>query len=201
MGKAMSLMVRASQRFNAETRAHRVLEKQTQSINPKAAPKYEANIRELERNLEEIPDLVEKMNRKDANHDDRLKKVFVSSKTEIIENTNREAIDTDKPLPLDRKTPENFEYGYKESDKVPRGKVSMRNVLEFLSDNHTNPQEFTASKIAADYHLKEEYVKDILENYKMLSLHIGDPKNFKQLKRDFDMPMIEGKRIAKKSEA
>lgn len=48
MGKAMSMVARKANRFNVENRAHRVLERE----KPTPAPKYESNLRDMERTLE-----------------------------------------------------------------------------------------------------------------------------------------------------
>lgn len=48
MGKVMSVVSRQINRFNVENRAHRVLERD----KPVPAPKYESNIRDMERTME-----------------------------------------------------------------------------------------------------------------------------------------------------
>lgn len=48
MGKVMSVVSRKINRFNVENRAHRILERE----KPVAAPKYEANLRDMERTME-----------------------------------------------------------------------------------------------------------------------------------------------------
>lgn len=48
MGKVMSVVARKANRFNVENRAHRVLERE----KPVPAPKYESNLRDMERTLE-----------------------------------------------------------------------------------------------------------------------------------------------------
>lgn len=47
MGKVMSMVARKANRFNVENRAHRVLERE----KPTPAPKYESNLRDMERTL------------------------------------------------------------------------------------------------------------------------------------------------------
>lgn len=70
-----------------------------------------------------------------------------------------------RPLPLDRKHVEEFEYGTKEPANVPIGKVTLRMALEFLTKHQNDPKEFTVKKIADDYSLSEEKVgKFILKN-------------------------------------
>lgn len=48
MGKVMSVAARKANRFNVENRAHRVLERE----KPIPAPKYESNLRDMERTLQ-----------------------------------------------------------------------------------------------------------------------------------------------------
>lgn len=48
MGKVMSVVSKKMNRFNVENRAHRVLEME----KPVAAPKYESNLRDMERTME-----------------------------------------------------------------------------------------------------------------------------------------------------
>lgn len=190
--KLRSLVVRAAQRFNAESRAHRVLDKQKEKPSP--APKYEANVRELERTLTENPELIQKLSRKDAPLDDRLKKIYVKSETEILQ----EGGTSERPLPLNRKTPEEFKFGYMESEKVPRGKISMRSVLEMLNEHQLDAEKGTAAKFSTDYKVKESYIQDILTHYKMLSVHVNNPKMVKLPPKVKEMEMLEGEQIARK---
>lgn len=192
--KLRSLVVRAAQRFNAESRAHRVLDKQ--EVRP--APKYEANVRQLEKTLSENPELIQKLSQKNATLDDRLKKVYVTSETEIIRSSEiPEGESSERPLPLNRKTPEEFEFGYMESEKVPRGKLSMRSVLEMLNEHQLNAENATAAKFSTEYKVKESYIEDILSHYKVLSLVVNDPK-MRKMPVAKETPMIEGEQIEKK---
>lgn len=101
MGKVMSVMVRTANRFNVEQRAQKVISQD----KPKAAPKFDYNIRELEEvkrgkfslkisdEYEIIPivilylafpELKETLEKKDSALDDRLKKVFVTSTDSVV---------------------------------------------------------------------------------------------------------------------
>lgn len=195
--KLRSLVIRTAQRFNAESRAHRVLDKQ-QAGEVRPAPKYEASVRELERTLSENPEIIQKLSQKNAPLDDRLKKVYVTSETEILPNPESSNIESlERPLPLNRKTPEEFEFGYMESQKVPRGKISMRNVLEMLNEHQLDAENATAVKFSKQYKVKESYIQDILSHYRMLSVHIGDPKIKKLPKTPREM-LLEGESIRNK---
>ncbi|XP_063705050.1 protein NDUFAF4 homolog [Culicoides brevitarsis] len=180
------LVVRAAQRFNAESRAHKVIDK-IKAGDVRPAPKYEAAVRQLEQTLEQNPGLIEKLSKKDAPLDDRLRQVYVTSQREIIEPEQT----SDRPLPLSRTTPEEFDFGYLEPQKVPRGKIAMRDVLQMLNEHQMDPEEGTAAKFSEKYKVKESYIEDILKHYKVLSVHISDPK-MKKLTPQKELPLVQG---------
>uniref|UniRef100_A0A336MI24 CSON012648 protein n=1 Tax=Culicoides sonorensis TaxID=179676 RepID=A0A336MI24_CULSO len=198
--KLKSLFIRAAQNFNIESRAHRVLDKQKAGeIRP--APKYEANIREMERVLTENPEYIKKLSQKDTPLDDRLKNVYVKSETEIIRNPEKpEGESTARPLPVSRTTPEDFEFGYLESEKVPRGKIAMRSVLEMLNKHQLNPESSSSAEFSNQYKVKEEYINDILTHFRLLSVHVNDPKMRAIPGRKPDQ-IMEGKKIKKQIES
>lgn len=196
--KLRGLVIRAAQRFNAESRAHRVLDKQ-KAGEVRPAPKYEANVRELERTLSENPELIKKLSEKNTPLDDRLKKVYVTSESHIVQNperTEEEVDSSERPLPLNRKTPEDFEFGYLESEKVPRGKISMRSVLEMLNEHQLDAEKGTAAKFSQEYKVKESYIQDILTHYRVLALQVNDPK-FAKLPKTKEQQLLEGELIEK----
>lgn len=64
-----------------------------------------------------------------------------------------------RPLPLERKQVEEFEYGTKEPDKVPVGKITLRTALEVITRHQNNPKEFTVKKMSEEVSLPEEKVR------------------------------------------
>lgn len=64
----------------------------------------------------------------------------------------------EKQLPLDRRTTEDYEFGYLEPEKVPIGRCTLRQALKFIADHQTEPTVWTAGKIAEDYKMKPELV-------------------------------------------
>ncbi|EDV94749.1 protein NDUFAF4 homolog [Drosophila grimshawi] len=179
MGKAMSMVARKANRFNVENRAHRVLERE----KPTPAPKYESNLRDMERTLELDPTFVDKLNRKDASLDTRLKDVYVTSKDQFIQRVLERQAAADKldskllrKLPLERTTPDDFEYGYLEPIRVAIGRCTLRQALQFINDHQLDPEEWTAKRIAEQYKLKEAHVDNILHYFKTFSVYIPDQK-------------------------
>jgi NADH dehydrogenase [ubiquinone] 1 alpha subcomplex assembly factor 4 len=75
MGKVMSVISRQANRFNVENRAQKIISQD----KPKPAPKFSQNIKDLERVLEDYPEVVEEQSKKHLKLDDNLKSVFVTS--------------------------------------------------------------------------------------------------------------------------
>lgn len=75
---------------------------------------------------------------------------------------------------MSRKHVGQFEYGFQEPDpsKVSKGKCTLRQAVQFISDHQEKPGEWTAEKIASEFKLKQESVNDILEHFRMFSVHI-----------------------------
>ncbi|XP_055906918.1 protein NDUFAF4 homolog [Eupeodes corollae] len=170
MGKVVSKMGRAINRFNVENRAHRVLERD----KPTAAPKFDSNIQDLKRALELDPMLVEKLNKKDSHLDDRLKNVYVTSEDRYIDYDLKRPQSDDRTLPLDRKIVEDFEYGFKEPVRVTPGRCTLRQAMKFITDHQGDPNLWTPKKIAADYKIKEEVVEKIVSHFMSFQIYIPD---------------------------
>lgn len=49
-----------------------------------------------------------------------------------------------------------FALGYKDVDRVPPGKVSLLQAINFISKHQTNPEEWTIEKIAEENKIKPD---------------------------------------------
>ncbi|XP_068625074.1 protein NDUFAF4 homolog [Battus philenor] len=174
MGALVSRAIRPIKSFNIENRAHRIISKE----KPSPAPKYDSTVEDLKRTLKAVPDLDEKLDKKDNALDERLKTVYVTSHGRPEDDITREKIkqNPNRPLPQDRKQVEDFEMGWKEPERIPYGRTTLRNTLEFLESHQLNPEEVTASKIAFEYKLKQEDVESILKYFKALEIYLPETK-------------------------
>ncbi|XP_016996878.1 protein NDUFAF4 homolog [Drosophila takahashii] len=179
MGQVVSMVARRANRFNAENRAHRILERE----KPTPAPKFDSNLRDMERTLELDPKFVDKLNMKDSSLDGRLKNVYVTSQDRFIKRVQeRQAAEAaadkaeQRPLPLERKTPDDQEYGYLEPTRISPGHCTLRQALKFINDHQLDPESWPAKKIANDYKLKEPLVENILHYFKTFNMYIPDQK-------------------------
>ncbi|XP_037729854.1 protein NDUFAF4 homolog [Drosophila subpulchrella] len=179
MGQVVSMVARRLNRFNVENRAHRILERE----KPTPAPKFDSNLRDMERTLELDPKFVDKLNLKDSSLDGRLKNVYVTSQDRFIKRVQeRQAAEAaadkaeQRPLPLERKTPDDFEYGYLEPTRISAGHCTLRQALKFINDHQLDPENWPANKIANEYKLKEPLVENILHYFKTFNMYIPDQK-------------------------
>lgn len=67
--------------------------------------------------------------------------------TENIKNT--------KPMPQNRFR-ETFPLGFKESERIPPGRVSLVQAMKLLSDQQSSPAEWTVDRIASEYKIKSQ---------------------------------------------
>uniref|UniRef100_A0A7G3ALM9 Uncharacterized protein n=1 Tax=Lutzomyia longipalpis TaxID=7200 RepID=A0A7G3ALM9_LUTLO len=171
MGQVGSMISRRANRWNAENRAHKIIGKD----KPTPAPKYSSNLREIQEALKITPDLVEKLSKKDAGLDDRLKQVYVTSETTIVQN-DPETQNIDRPLPSDTKRVEDFEFGHKEPKNVRHGRVTLRQASQFLGDYQRDQTEWTVEKIAQHYNLPVNTVDAIVTHFRPFQIYIPDPK-------------------------
>ncbi|XP_055325877.1 protein NDUFAF4 homolog, partial [Sitodiplosis mosellana] len=88
-----------------------------------------------------------------------------------------ENLKTDKPLPISRST-DYFALGYKESNKVPPGRVSLLQAINFITKHQQQPEVWTIEKIAEENKIKPEVAKDIIDHFRAFEVHMS--KNVEQ---------------------
>lgn len=64
----------------------------------------------------------------------------------------------DRPLPTCRSIVEEFEYGHKEPENVPFGKITLKNAMYFIGQHQMDPKKYNSVNIAEKYKLSEETV-------------------------------------------
>lgn len=82
--------------------------------------------------------------------------------------------DPDKPLPINRTTVEEYEFGHLEPRTVTKGRCTLRQAVQFIGNHQTDPQQWTSAKIAEYYNMKEPLVRNILDHFKSFEVHLPD---------------------------
>ncbi|XP_059472636.1 protein NDUFAF4 homolog [Neocloeon triangulifer] len=160
--------------FNVENRAHRVISRD----KPKPAPRYPADERELERIVKEHPEVLLEQTKKLTDLDKRLKTVFVVSHDP--EHDVKQQPSSNRPLPVARNSPQRPEFGFEEPAEVAPGKVTLKNVLQFIYDHQTDPLKWSKENIAKQYKLEAECVENILANFRPLLVLVPEGKKGKK---------------------
>ncbi|XP_050671549.1 protein NDUFAF4 homolog [Leptidea sinapis] len=194
MGALLSRALRPLKSFNIENRAHRVISKE----KPQPAPRYPSTIEDIQRVEETVKNIDDILERKDPGLDDRLKNVYVTSQGRPEDDITREVRQQriNRPLPQNTKAVEEFDFGLKEPDKVPYGRTTLRQAIEYISSHQMNPQEVTAAKVAFEYKLKEEDAVNILKYFKTFEIFVPETKESKAV---FAGPSTIKKRLAQQS--
>lgn len=67
-------------------------------------------------------------------------------------------IESTKPLPKHRQS-EIFQLGYKDSEHVRPGRVSLLQAINFISKHQSHPDEWTIEKIADENKIKPDVAR------------------------------------------
>lgn len=80
---------------------------------------------------------------------------------------------------MNRKPVDDFELGFLEANvkDLNPGYVSLRQVIQFLSDHQNNPTEWTAQRISDEFKLDRSKADNILEHFKPFQIHISHANN------------------------
>ncbi|CAH1406169.1 unnamed protein product [Nezara viridula] len=169
MGKAMSRMNKFWYRFNAENRAQRILSEE----KPTVAPKHPSSLKGIQQILSDETYDKEKAMRKDAVLNEYLKKVFVVSHDQVVDDRFKKPSDKAR-LPTERTTPVSPELGYIEPINIPKGKVTLKQLMEVLTHHREHPEVYTVERISDQYKISNENAKNILEYLSVFSIYMKE---------------------------
>jgi len=162
------------QRFNVEHRAEKMISKfEDPKSAPFRAPMYKTDAQLLEDVRRDNPELLEEIVTKDEKLLDRLKTVYVSSS----EAQPEPDLNPDKPLPKDVRqhyqdfVPSQMRMERKGMSRImPRGKVSLDQVVDFLGKHGQTEGRYGAPEISEEYRLNQEVVTNTLKHFHIFSM-------------------------------
>jgi len=162
-----------------EHRAAKVISKIEDPNAPASrAPMYQSDKELLEKLRQTNPQLAEANFRKDSDLHSRLNEVYVTSKDP--ESTPPPADNPNRPLPTDRSQySEDFIPGMMRVDRsktTPRGKVSLENAIQFLTDHSTKPDIHTSQHISDTYRINPETTAHALKYFRVFNVYVPEKK-------------------------
>lgn len=188
MGVILSAISRKANRFNVEARAHKVISKD----KPVPAPRHAYAQEDLNKMMKEFPEELEKLQTKSPQLDDRLKQIFVTSEDTILDPGPQKKVSSN--LPQNRHTPVEPEFGFYEPEKIPLGRLSLRQALKIITDHQHEPGKWDAQTVANKYNISIKLSENILQYYKAFEVYIPDQKNSKHtIPPTFTSLISEGK--------
>lgn len=182
MGKVFSYLKRPFINYAVEERAYRLLDK-NEKTKPTPHPLYPTEENVLKKIQQEHPELLGQIKAKSEKLDDYLKQVKVKSTIEkVLPKTNsstpvlEERSDDKARFPKDRLSHEGTKFGLPDlpDDKIPRGKISLRQAMDILGRIKNDSDLTEAEKLAADYKLNVDKTKSMLQYFRPF-LIAGDP--------------------------
>ncbi len=189
MGSAVSkvrgaVFTRPLQRFNAEERAHKVLDREAGAGvggKPTPAPKFPADQQRLQELRETDPQVQDGLlHRKDSSLDQRLKEVFVTSTDPagFDPDSLRQPENPERPLPR-RQDPV---LRWKPTDHVfndpgvrpRRGKATLTVLQDVLALHRSDPRRFSAEALAREHDLNPIDVENLLRHFRIFDIDKPD---------------------------
>uniref|UniRef100_A0A4P6DGT4 Putative hipothetical protein rhodnius neglectus n=1 Tax=Rhodnius prolixus TaxID=13249 RepID=A0A4P6DGT4_RHOPR len=168
MGKALSILNRQINRFNAENRAHRVISKD----KPAPAPKHPSTQKQIDEFLSETQEIRNELMSKNHQLDENLKKVYVVSHT-TADHTYGKPSDMAR-LPKSRSRVVDSEFGYQEPEIIPEGKITLKQVMNILVQHQEDGKKYNASYFSSQYKLTEEDAVNLLKYFSPFKVHIPE---------------------------
>ncbi|XP_038655478.1 NADH dehydrogenase [ubiquinone] 1 alpha subcomplex assembly factor 4 [Scyliorhinus canicula] len=161
-------LTRAIRNFNLENRAHVEIGKQ----KPSSAPRHPSSKGLIEQQLNSHPE-VHEVHDKNEELLSLLKDVYVDSKD--IPATRLVTAKTSKKVQEHRLLKSALNYELYNITTVPKGKLSIPEVLIILNNHKLQPKVWTIDKIAEDYSLDLKDVVGLLEFFKPFEIKVLPP--------------------------
>ncbi|XP_023322688.1 protein NDUFAF4 homolog isoform X2 [Eurytemora carolleeae] len=165
--------------YNVEHRAAKEISRIEDPAGPALrAPMFHSDKELLENIRKSNPTLADSTHRKDSQLHSMLQDVYVKSEDQHLNDPPQQS--QQRPLPLDRvRYQDNFIPGMMRVDKTrktARGKVTLDEAVEFLTNHTSKPEEHTATSIADTYRLNATSTANVLKYFKMFKIYVPEKK-------------------------
>ncbi|KAI5750065.1 hypothetical protein M8J76_012542 [Diaphorina citri] len=165
MTTAGRFMTRKMKRYNVENRALKFIDQDKMPI----APKHPSTVEMLE-SITKDPKVREELIRKNTDLDENLKHVYVKSLHKPVTNDDEKERLRSRKLPQERSYVPDLKFGHTEPTVVPKGKYSLSQVIDMLTDHATDPMVHTPQVLAEKYSLDVKLVESLIMYFKMFKI-------------------------------
>ncbi|XP_027710375.1 NADH dehydrogenase [ubiquinone] 1 alpha subcomplex assembly factor 4 [Vombatus ursinus] len=166
-------VTRAFRNFNLDNRAEREISK----VKPSAAPMHPTTKTLIQEELNRHPEIEEIVKRKDDKLLTLLKEVYVDSKDPV---PHVRVKDVSVPHSTELRLLKGNHFNLMTSQNIPKGKISVVEVLTLLNNHKRFPETWTAEKIAQEYYLDLRDVKSLLTFFIAFDVKIFPANNRKK---------------------
>lgn len=129
----------------------------------------------------EHPEIKKEIDEKSESLLDRLRSVKVRSHDQTQYEYPEEKLEKDKSkLPQERHASELPLHGFADPVTVPKGKLALKDAIQFISQHAQDPQVFNSELIAEAHQLDQKDVENILKYFKLFQLHVPTEQYDKQ---------------------
>ncbi|CAF1262493.1 unnamed protein product [Adineta steineri] len=171
MGGAVSRGTRFLRMYNIDNRVDKVLSKEKPIPAPRH-PSIEQSI-DIESNI--APEAIHKKNKQLVNYLHDVK-VYSSGDNPVIRRVgDTSSHPTIPPLlnrlddALDENSPDGA-FGYVEPQRIPPGRISLRQFLAYLQQHRDSPEEYSIERFSDMYTIKPETAKKVFKYHSLLAL-------------------------------
>ena len=121
----------------------------------------------------EHPEIKKEIDERSESLLDRLRSVRVRSHDQSQYEYPEEKLEKDKSkLPQERHTSQLPLHGFVDPVTVLKGKLALKDAIQFISQHAEDPQVFNSELIAQTHQLDQKDVENILKYFKLFQLHM-----------------------------
>ncbi|CAF2731860.1 unnamed protein product [Rotaria sp. Silwood2] len=171
MGGAVSRATRFLRMYNIDNRVDRVLSKE----KPTAAPRYPADLQSTNAEKNIAPETIHQKDQQLLKYL-RDVKVYSTGDNPVIHRLDdTSSHPTIPPLlnhleePLDEQSADGA-FGYVEPQRIPPGRVSLRQFLTYLQKYRDSPEEYSIDRFVDMYTIKPDIAQKLFKYHSLLAL-------------------------------
>ncbi|CAF1304211.1 unnamed protein product [Rotaria sordida] len=174
MGSAVSRATRFLRMYNIDNRVDRVLSKE----KPTPAPRYPTDLQNLQSSNAESNIAPETIHNKDQQLLKYLRDVKIYSTGDNPVIHRRDDTSSHPTIPpllnrleesIDEKSTDGA-FGYVEPQRIPPGRISLRQFLTYLQKYRDSPEEYSIDRFVDMYTIKPEIAQKLFKYHNLLTL-------------------------------